>query len=456
MNLTLKVIQDMLECEILNFNENNSVTGVSIDSRNIEPGDLYVPLRGEHTDGHKFILQAIENGASVTLWDQMIELPDIDIPVILCDNVEITLQRLAFVYRKMLNGKIIAVTGSNGKTSVKDLLAAFLSGDGKTQKTAGNLNNQLGVPLTILRFDEDIKYGIVEMGMENLGEIAFLSTLVEPDYTMITNVGNAHLENLGSMENIAKAKWEIVQGMKKEGIIIVNGDDHYLTGERHNHKKHKVLSFGKSDIHNFYYYDFQSTMNYILFSSNIYPTIEISVLGEHQAMNAIACLGLCSILNIPYDKIIKGLENLQLTGLRNSLVTIKNMTILNDSYKSNPESARAALSLFASLPGKYKIAILGDMLDLGPKTHDLHFNLGAELIDFQVDHLITYGELGSWIAKGAKGKVEKITEFLDKQELIEFVKQYINQDTLVLIKGSRGMRLEEVVEAMKEEGTVHE
>lgn len=452
MKLTLKEIQEMLECDILNINLNCQVTGVSIDSRNIKPGDLYVPLRGENTDGHNFIQQAIENGASATLWDQMIELPNVDIPFILCDNVEITLQRLAYVYRKTMKCKIIAITGSNGKTSVKDLLAAFLSGDGKTQKTAGNLNNQLGVPLTILRFDDDIKYGIVEMGMENLGEISFLSTLVEPDFTVITNVGNAHLENLGSMENIAKAKWEIVDGMKQEGIVLVNGDDHYLTQERHKHKQHKVFSFGKSDIHDFYYYDFHSTSKYIRFVSNVYPSIEIPVLGEHQAMNAIACLGICSIFKIPYQSIVNGLENLQLTGLRNSLITFRAMTIVNDSYKSNPESARAALALFATLPGEYRIAVLGDMLDLGPNTNKLHFDLGYDLDKYRVDHLITYGELGKWIAKGAEGKIEKVTEFLDKNELIDYLRGFIERDTLVLIKGSRGMRLEEVVEAMKEEG----
>lgn len=453
MKLNLKTIQDMLECEVMNQHQDIEITNVAIDSRKMKPNGLYVPLKGEHADGHDYINNAIENGAVATFWNRSIENPPQQIPVILCDDVQIELQRFAHLYRQRLQATIIGVTGSNGKTSVKDVLAAFLSEAGKTQKTQGNYNNELGVPLTLLNFDEDIKYGIVEMGMENLGEIVFLSTMVEPDYAIITNVGNAHLENLGSMENIAKAKWEIVDGLKPQGMVFINGDDAYLMNERKHHHQHVVKTFGKADLHDYFYYDFHQTTQEIIFKSNIFPTVHLPLLGEHQALNAMACLGCCKEMGISFEALNAGIKNIEITGLRNDLSTVGKALLLNDAYKSNPESAHAALALFKSLPNHPKVAILGDMLDLGVNTHQIHQALGASLHTYDIDVLVTYGTLGADIARGAKDQVKEIHSFVDKAALIEFVKPYLAMNSAILVKGSRGMKLEVVIDALKSEGS---
>ncbi|MGL5978590.1 MAG: UDP-N-acetylmuramoyl-tripeptide--D-alanyl-D-alanine ligase [Erysipelotrichaceae bacterium] len=452
MKQTCQTIQGWLELQVVGASDSNAlITNVAIDSRTIQAGGLYVPLPGANTDGHKFIEQAIANGAVACFWNRNEPNPPKDIFVLLCDNVQIELQRLAFLYRQQLSAKLIGVTGSNGKTSVKDMLMGMLSLHGKTQKTQGNYNNELGVPLTLLQFDEDIAYGIVEMGMEQAGEIAFLSAMVQPDYAIITNVGNAHVENLGGLEQIAKAKLEITTGLKPKGTIWINGLDEHLIrqSQEMDLSDFEVIYYGNQEpyqIHNF-----TQDEKGIRFDTGLYPTILIPMLGAHQALNALGALGVCKAEGVAFEPLQKGVLQMEATGLRNELLHLGDCMILNDSYKSNPESAIAALRLFDQLPAKKRIVILADMLDLGEASADLHRRVGRAMESSQIDVVVTYGEMARYIGEAAKPYVGEVISFEDKAELISYVVPWAHETVAILVKGSRGMRLEEVVAAMKEE-----
>ncbi|MGL5540784.1 MAG: UDP-N-acetylmuramoyl-tripeptide--D-alanyl-D-alanine ligase [Erysipelotrichaceae bacterium] len=459
MKQSVSTIQTWLELENVGAPiADQIVTHVSLDSRTIQPNGLYIPLKGAHTDGHRYIEQAIQNGAIATLWQKGVDVPPLDIPILLCDNVQIELQRLAYLYRMQLDATFIGITGSNGKTSAKDLLEGMLCTAGKTQKTQGNYNNELGVPLTLLSFDEDVDYAIVEMGMEHAGEIAFLSQMVKPDYAIITNIGNAHLENLGTMENIALAKLEILEGMEAGATLFVNGDDPVLMDAlaQVDHDGVQLVPFGKNSGHPIYYEHFTSTLHSIRFDTPMYPNLELPILGEHQAMNALAPLAIAFGQGVSAAQLQAGLAQVTLTKNRNELVQVGQCMLLNDVYKSNPESALAALTLFDSFPFSPRIAVLADMLDLGETSVSLHEGVGQAMAHMQIDVLYTYGEMAKYIAQGAQGSVATIQSFENKADLIAALLPWVSQPCAILIKGSRSMKLEEVVEAMKEEGLKHE
>ena len=448
---SIDAIIRMLDCDYI---ENDSlykeVKGVCIDSRQVEAGNLYVPIVGANANGHDYAKQAIEKGAVALLWNKNEPNPPKDVVILLVDDTLKALQKLAYAYRKSMNAKFVAVTGSNGKTSTKDIVASLLKTKYKTQKTQGNLNSEFGVPLTLLSFDQDLEMGVVEMGMENLGEISLLSKLVEPDVALITNVGIAHLENLGSIENIARAKMEIVDGLKADGTLILPKEDEYLRKARIEKGivgSIRIKTFGRDGYGCDYNYSevkaYKRGLNVTINDHEFY----VDMVGGVQGANATAAYAICDTLFLEKDDIAKGFKAIEKTGLRNELIDYGKCLILNDAYKSNPQSAIAALDTLEEFDYEYKIVVIADMLDLGDETEMIHFNLGKQMAEYGIHEVITYGELGRYIAQGANTYCEgvKVQHFEDKQAIAQYLKPYKDQNCMILFKGSRGMRLETIV-----------
>lgn len=454
---SIDAIIRMLDADYIeNGDIDTEIVGVSIDSRKVVKGNLYVPIKGERFNGHRFIEQAIENGAIATLWNRDEPNPPQDIIVILVEDTTIALQVLAAVYRRQLHMKVIGITGSNGKTSMKDILAAMLSSRFVTQKTLGNFNNEIGVPLTLLSLSEHCEAAVIEMGMENFHELDFLTKLVKPDIAIISNVGTAHLENLGSIENIAKAKLEIVHGLHPHGLFIYNGDQIVLTNavKREEIKGSiRIKTFGEQNRNDVYLEGIHQTANGIKFRiCHDSCEYEMNMLGRHQAINAVAAIIAAKELGLSQNDIQRGLQHIEKTGMRNELIQLGSCMILNDSYKSNPQSTVAALDTLESFEVPYKIVVLADMLDLGDETQMIHYNLGKSLAEYHVDEILTFGELGRYVTQGANAFIKNayIRHFEDKRELLDYLKPYLKKECMILIKGSRGMHMDEVVDGLKE------
>ncbi len=446
---SIEAIIRMLDCDYIeNGSLYSEVKGVCIDSRQVQPNNLYVPIVGANANGHDYAKQAIEKGAIAVLWNKKQENPPKDVVVLLVDDTLQALQKLAYAYRKSLNAKFVAVTGSNGKTSTKDIVASLLASKYKTQKTQGNLNSEFGVPLTLLSFDQDLEMGVVEMGMENLGEISLLSKLVEPDVALITNVGIAHLENLGSIENIARAKMEIVDGLKSDGTLILPREDEFLRKARIEKEiagSIRIKTFGRDGCD--YNYSevkaYKRGLNVTINDDEFY----VDMVGVIQGANATAAYAIADTLFLDKKMIAQGFKQIEKTGLRNELIDYGKCLILNDAYKSNPQSAIAALDTLEEFDYEYKIVVIADMLDLGDETEMIHFNLGKQMAEYNIDEVITYGELGRFIAQGANTYCEgvKVQHFDDKMKIAKYLKPCNEKSCMILFKGSRGMRLETIV-----------
>lgn len=451
-------IIQMLDADYMEHEDiHKRIRGVCIDSRKVVEGNLYIPIKGARNNGHNYVKQAIEQGAAAVLWNKSEPNPPSEVTVILVDDTTAALQQLAYGYRNQLRLKVIGITGSNGKTSTKDILAGMLSSRYITQKTLGNYNNEIGVPLTLLSLSENTQVAVVEMGMENLEELDFLSRMVRPDIALITNVGTAHLENLGSMENIAKAKVEITHGLKPHGLLIYNGDQPLLkeavtlaaiSGDK------QIKTFGEAETNDMRLTYVKQGAKGISFSVNEEETIfSVPLLGKHQAVNAMGALLCARALELSDIEIQSGMARMEKTGMRNELIQAKRSYILNDSYKSNPQSCIAALDTLALFDSPYKIAVLADMLDLGAESDRIHFQLGKHLAHYRLNEILTYGEMSAYITQGALQECASdvfIRHFNDKDELIAYLMPYRGKDCMMLIKGSRGLQMDEVVDALCE------
>jgi len=451
---TLAEVTKMVEGEnIIEGAESIAIQGVTIDSRKIEKGNLFIPFKGEKTDGHQYVEDAIKRGAAAAFWQK--DVPDAPkhLPLIYVEDTLKGIQRLAKRYRNELAVKVVGITGSNGKTSTKDITANLLSLKYKVQKTEGNYNNHLGLPLTVLRLEEDTDIAVLEMGMSGRGEIDFLTRLAEPDVVVITNIGESHLLDLGSREGIAEAKLEIVHGLKSGGRFIYFGDEPLLSERAALAKNADIKTFGKNARNDLYPNSIVQKENGSIFTINgLNKPFELPVLGDHNILNALAAMLVADYFHIPFAEMDRGFKNLSLTNMRMELVEGKaGVHIINDAYNASPTSMLAAINVLKSLPGfDRKIMVFGDMLELGPDEERYHYEVG-ESVPQEIDYVFTYGKLGLLIAEGAKTVIPEhhVFSFTDKQELIEVLKEKVNQKTVVLVKASRGMRLEEVVQALQ-------
>ncbi|WRP06843.1 UDP-N-acetylmuramoyl-tripeptide--D-alanyl-D-alanine ligase [Rossellomorea aquimaris] len=452
----IKDICNMLDVknDLSNF-ESVVVKGVSIDTRKIEDANLFVPFKGENVDGHRFVRNAIENGASAALWDINVPNPPEDIPVIVVEDPLLALQSLANQYRHELDLKVVGITGSNGKTTTKDIVANLLSVKYRVHKTQGNYNNHIGLPLTILSLPQDSEVAVLEMGMSGFGEIELLSEISQPDAAIITNIGESHLQDLGSREGIAKAKLEIVKGLKSDGLFAYYGDEPLLQdGVQALNLKH-VETFGRNESNTIYPTKIYMDNKGSRFETSLAEgeTFFLPVLGQHNIHNALAGILIARKFGLSVDEMKEGLQSLKLTQMRMEMVEgKKGESIINDAYNASPTSMKAAIQLVSELEGFHtKILVLGDMLELGDQEEEFHQEIGQLINPVKIQHVFTFGPLGGFIGKGALENFspDRVHSFTDKDSLTKELSSFITGEELVLFKASRGMKLEEVIDGLK-------
>lgn len=448
----LKDIQKM--CKGFGLDEKHydiKVSGVSTDSRDMENNKLFIPLIGDNFNGHNFLKSAIDNGAVAALWQEDQIAPEIELPLIYVKDTLDALQNLAKAYRESLDIKVIGITGSDGKTSTKDILSGILNSKYKTHGNKGNLNNYIGVPLTLLDMEEDTKFAVIEMGVSHLGDMDSLSSIVQPDIGIITNIGESHLEEFGSIKNIAIGKMEMLDHIKPGGLYLYNGDDELLASLSKDIKgDFKVQSFGINKDNDHILEPLETNENGSLFKIPSFSdkTYSIPLLGKHQVFNGGVSIIAAKYLGIDYEDIQNALDNIVLTGMRQEIIEENGITILNDSYKSNPSSLKSALETFNNLEGyNQKILILGDMLGLADKEREMHEEMNKYIDEDQVDYLITIGPASKYLGDVAKNKLgdENVLSFNDKSGVSDSVKEILKDNPLILIKASRLFELETLI-----------
>ncbi|WP_308652574.1 UDP-N-acetylmuramoyl-tripeptide--D-alanyl-D-alanine ligase [uncultured Anaerococcus sp.] len=429
------------------------IKGISTDSRTIDPGELYIPLVGEVFDGRIFIKECESKGAKAFFIDDPAKInKTVSIPYIRVEDTKKALQDLAAAYRDQLTCKVIAITGSNGKTTTKDLLHKVLSEKYKTQKTCGNLNNDIGVPKTVLSLDTDTEVAIIELGTDNFGDISLTSQMVKPHISMITNIGDSHLHNLKSRSGILKAKLEILEGMDDDGIFIYNIDDPTMEKEVPTYEiKQKVLSFGTSDKATFRINFEKSGPANIRFSHGD-DHYQVPLMGQHNIYNAAAVVMISQMLGLDKKTIDDGFAKATSSQNRTELLEFDGFDVLDDSYKSNPQSLLAGLETAYMLQGyKRKIVCLADMLELGEDELELHRQVGSKIDSKKIDFCLFYGPLAKEMYEASLENFppNRSLYFEHKDELIEKLKSLVIGASLVFVKGSHGMHMEEIIEAIK-------
>ncbi|CAM4440590.1 UDP-N-acetylmuramoyl-tripeptide--D-alanyl-D-alanine ligase [Paenibacillus tarimensis] len=466
---TISELAVMAGAELANTNTNAGVKagqlieGVMTDTRAAKPGSLFVPIRGERFDGHDFVQDAVNNGAAAALWCRDVVIPDgLTIPLLLVDDTLTAIQQLSAAYRSQLKTKVIGITGSNGKTSTKDILAGLLATTYKTQKTPGNFNNHLGVPLTLLQLEEDTEMAVVEMGMSDLGEIAMLSRLAQPDAAIITSISEVHLGDLHTRERIIEAKLEIMQGLQPGSPLIYNADNPQFVralGANPLIDELKLVPFGSEAGHAYYPtgYVTNETGTTFTISDRACPVLFTPLLGRHQMLNALGAIAAARYCGVTYENIRQGLREAAVTGMRNEQIRLGSSLVINDAYKSNPASLRAALDmLYCVHPDKKKIAVIGNMVELGEEAAELHRGIGSELQMEQIDLLVTIGEMAAELGAAARIRYPQaaVLHCADKAAITELLREQLREPSVVLIKGSRALQLEEIITALRTEESV--
>lgn len=440
MKLNLSEILEAVNAEIIKGDKtNNTKYGFSTDTRTVKQNEIYIPLKGESFDGENFIRDALKKGAAGYFTSDKTKIYyEAQIILYVPDTKEAYL-RLARFYKRKINPYTIAVTGSSGKTTVKEMLYSVFKHAGETVKSILNHNNEIGLCQTLSSLEETTKFLIAEMGMRGLGEIELLSKYSEPDIGIIVNAGSAHIGRLGSLLNIAKAKFEIAKYIKNNGILIAH--DNELI-KQVNDNKHKTVYFSLKDVKIKEMTAVSSTFEY---KNNEYT---LNVSGEHNIQNALAVIEAGLFKGLSPEIIAKGLLEFSPIEKRWETEEISGFNIINDCYNSNPESVKAALKTFLDLTPSKKTVVLGDMGELGLNEEEYHVETGKFLENFNCDFVLTFGELAKYI----NPKNQKTIHFNSKKELADFIKQNLPKGENILFKASRFMKFEEIIEELKNSG----
>jgi UDP-N-acetylmuramoyl-tripeptide--D-alanyl-D-alanine ligase len=431
------------------------IAGVVTDSRKITPACLFVPLVGETFDGHDYGASSLAAGAAGILW-QRDKGTAPEGGVILVEDTLEALQQLSASYLNVIKPQVVGITGSNGKTTTKDIVTAVLETQYKVHKTQGNFNNHIGLPLTVLSMAEDTQIAVLEMGMSGRDEIALLASLAPPDIAIITNIGESHLLQLGSRKEIARAKLEIAEGLKPGGLLVYNGDEPLLAEVMQEPGFHapsdmKTFRFGLDSDNDDYPTGMMTHSAGMSFTSHQQTerAFTLPLPGRHNVVNALAALAVARHYGITEDNMERGLGTLRLTGMRIEVIsTPSGLTLLNDAYNASPTSMRAAIDVLQSMKSSgSKIAVLGDMLELGPEEAQFHSEIGSYLNPEELDLVFTYGPLSTHIAEAAAKTFgsDRVFAFTDKAALTESLIAKSTSKDVVLFKASRGMRLEDVL-----------
>jgi UDP-N-acetylmuramoyl-tripeptide--D-alanyl-D-alanine ligase len=457
--ITIEQIIEATRGKLLQEGE-NVFSGVSTDSRSIKSGELFVPLSGEHFDGHNFIGQAVKSGAAGALVEEGKDIHQPGLALIEVADTLRALQDLAHFVRMTRPGlPVIGITGTNGKTTTKEMLASILSRRGPVLKNEGNLNNHIGVPLTLLKLSEEHWAAVIEMGMSAPGEIDRLAKIAAPQTGAITNIGPAHLDVLRDLAGVAKAKAELIATLPPEGTAVLNADDPYLKTAASEFKG-KTVSFGLGkDAHVFAseIEDKQKGVSFRLKAPGASAAIKLNFIGSHNVYNALAAAAAAFVLGMTTEEIKEGLEECRPAKMRMQEEIIDGVRVLNDTYNANPASMAAAISALAAIKGGRKFAILGEMLELGSTASRSHFDTGRLAGASGVYMLVLVGEHAPDAAQGAiEAGMPEENIFIapGPEKAASIAAEFLKPGDVALVKGSRGSRMELAVERLKA-GRIH-
>ena len=431
-----------------------TVASVCTDSRKIDRESLFIPLVGEKFDGHDYIASALEGGAVAAITARAVTQPIPGKSYILVEDTQTALGELASWYRSQFDSPVVAVTGSVGKTTTKDMVAAVLGEKYHVLKTDGNFNNNIGLPMTIFRLERTHEIAVLEMGMNHMGEIDYLTRIARPDVAIITNVGDAHIENMGCRENTLKAKAEIFAGMTGKGVAVLNGDDpllRTLEGEL----EQEILWCGGGEDCAWRVTELEEHWSDHMVCVMNTPTTtwsqEIPGLGAHMIYPASMAAAVGRMYGVSDEQITRGILLFEPTKMRMAILHRgDNITILNDTYNANPQSMRAAVDILSKQNCAWRIAVLGDMLELGDLGPALHQGVGQFLRAAGIDCLITVGKLGEYIADGAEGGHVIIHRCSNQAEAQIALNGAVRPGSTILVKASRGMQFEHLVDYLVE------
>lgn len=466
--LTLSVAKlvSVVGGELLSGDEDTMVNGLAIDSRDVDPGAAFVAFGGDKADGHDFIASALVAGARAivvtrddeTIRETLANSRRHDVALVRVDDATTAVQDLAAYHRERLLCPVIGVTGSTGKTTTKDFLNSVLGTHMRVVATEGNQNNELGVPLTVMRAGADTGVLVVEMAMRGLGQIARLAEIVRPTAGLVTNVGVSHLEVLGSEEAIASAKGELVQAIPATGRVFLNGDDAWSTGLA-NAATAAITRYGLGTTCEVRASDVglseTGTPTFTLHANEGSAEVELPIPGRHNIYNALAAAAIGLYLEVGLEDIVRGLSQATFSAMRMEIFqSATGVTVINDAYNANPTSMRAALSALVDIPaGGRRIAVLGDMAELGSLTELAHFRMGEYVAELRIDELVTVGERAGRIADGALAAGmpgASVRPCAAPDEASEVLDDLLAAGDVVLVKASRVMGLERVVDGITE------
>ena len=446
-------VRDLVEAtggKLLCGDPEASVARIKLDSRQVESGDLFVPIIGERVDGHKFIPQVLDLGAAAVLTSEHDEVPEecSKGAWIRVEDTKAALQDIGRYLRARLSLPLVGVTGSVGKTTTREMIAAALSAKYRVYKTPGNSNSQVGVPITISEISEQDEIGVIELGMSEPGELTVIAKIAKIDMAVITNIGITHIEQLGSRENIYKEKMTIQDGLREDGVLILNGDDDMLCSTK-----------GKSGVKTVYYgigsnCDFRAEninlndgpAKFTAVHGEDRQEVVLGVMGMHNVMNALAAIAVCHENGMTMEEAAQGLKTFHGFKGRQQIHAGARYTILDDSYNASPASMKASLDVFKTLkPGSRHVAVLADMKELGDKVMEYHHEVGVHTAGTGVNFVITLGEACHALAEGVRSVSDiPVVEFTDKEEMVSYLEANLADGDCVLFKGSNSMGLSAV------------
>ena len=449
MELTYEQLVKALGGEVIVDNGCHDFTEACIDNRKITKNCIFFAIKGERFNANDVAVEALEKGASIAVVDEVnFDIKDAEGKgvIIKVDKTVKPLMRLANFYRNSLDIKVIGVTGSTGKTSTKDLIAALLSEKYKVFKTKGNFNSEIGLPLMILQMDKSYDIAVLEMGMSDLGEIRNLAETARPDMAAITNIGLSHLENLKTQENILKAKMEIVEFFGNDNVLVVNGEDDKLKNiESTSYKVEKIGYNHEYDVYASNIILREDETEFTAHLGSREKTFKLPMAGKHNVLNGMLAIALADGLGVTLDQMAAGVKNLEATSMRLQVIKKDNITIISDCYNASPDSMKSSLDVLNTYTEGRKVAILGDMYELGTKSSEAHTEIGA-YAGTKSDLLVAVGENIENFAAGFGGN--EIKTYKTKQECIDDLKNVISKGDIVLVKASRGMKFEDIVDAL--------
>ena len=451
LDLNLNEIIKAVDGEILVQNNDGAFNKISTDTRKIEEGNVFFALKGENFNGNNYAVSAVLKGASVVIVDE-INFKNEELngkgTIVKVKDTRIALGDLAAYYRTKLGIKVVSITGSTGKTSTKDLIAAFLSGKYRVFKTQGNFNNEIGLPLMIFELSKDYDIAVLEMGTSNFGEIHRLASIAKPDIAAITNVGVAHIEYLKTRENILKEKMSISDFFENKNDLVINCENDMLNTVKES-EKYNLQKTGYDESYDLYARNVKLTCDTTSFEAvtkdNKSHNFTLNMVGEHNVLNALLGIQIGLDLGLTFEEMEKGLENFKATSMRLEFIKNDNFTIINDSYNANPDSMKAALNVLKNYSGKRKIAILGTMGELGSHAEDAHREVGSFAND-RADVLLTTGDFKECYKEGfGSGTFVYDT----KEDLIAGLKAMMKDGDTLLVKASRSAKFEEIIKELE-------